>query len=354
VIRKPFVDIMSRFAVLASVAAASDVSGGVEEFGSFQEIADHVNSLGTSWTAAAPTRFGEIEDVKKYLGTVMRGDEAFVEMENDMSEVPNVDIPADFDVRTAFPDCAEVSGNIRDQSDCGSCWAFGSTEAFNDRHCIATGDKTKLSVEDTTANCGFLQCFSMGCNGGQPGQAWQWFKKKGVVTGGDYFDIGAGDTCAPYSLKPCAHHVPATEKYPACPSSEYDTPSLKACSESGYGKSYANDKIKASDAYSLSGIQAIQADMVQYGSATAAFTVYEDFPTYKSGVYKHTTGKQLGGHAIKLLGWGTENGEDYWLVANSWNEEWGDNGTFKIARGSNECGIEGQVSAGRAGSSILA
>ena len=321
---------------------------------SFKDIADHVNSLGSSWTAEAPARFGEIDDVKSLLGTVMRGDETFVEMDSEMSEVANVDIPADFDVRTAFPDCAEVSGNIRDQSSCGSCWAFGSTEAFNDRHCIATGDKTKLSVEDTTANCGFFQCFSQGCNGGQPGQAWQWFKKKGVVTGGDFTDIGAGETCAPYSLKPCAHHVPTTEKYGECPSTEYSTPSLSECSENSYGKKYKDDKIHASDAYSLSGIQAIQADMVQYGSATAAFTVYADFPAYKSGVYKHVTGAQLGGHAIKMLGWGTLDGEDYWLIANSWNEMWGDGGTFKIARGSNECGIEGQVSAGRAGSSILA
>jgi hypothetical protein len=43
-------------------------------------------------------------------------------------------------------------------------------------------------------------------------------------------------------------------------------------------------------------------------------------------VYKHTTGKPLGGHAIKILGWGTENGDDYWLVANSWNPDWGDQG----------------------------
>merc|ERR1712019_151958 len=128
------------------------------------------------------------------------------------------------------------------------------------------------------------------------------------------------------------------------------TPSLSKCTESGYSGDYSDDKIHATDSYSLNGIQTIQADMVQYGSATAAFTVYSDFPTYKSGVYKHTSGSQLGGHAVKLLGWGTENGEDYWLVANSWNEQWGDNGTFKIARGINECGIEGQVSAGRAGS----
>merc|ERR1712019_112272 len=132
------------------------------------------------------------------------------------------------------------------------------------------------------------------------------------------------------------------------------TPSLSKCTESGYSGDYESDKIKATDSYSLSGVAKIQADMVQYGSATAAFTVYDDFPTYKSGVYHKTSNKQLGGHAVKLLGWGTEDGQDYWLVANSWNEQWGDHGTFKIARGNNECGIEGQVSAGTAGSSLEA
>jgi len=96
----------------------------------------------------------------------------------------------------------------------------------------------------------------------------------------------------------------------------------------------------------LNGVAKIQADIAKYGTVTAAFTVYSDFPTYKSGVYKHTSGSALGGHAIKILGWGAEAGQDYWLVMNSWNEAWGDKGLFKIARGTNECGIESQVSAG--------
>lgn len=54
----------------------------------------------------------------------------------------------------------------------------------------------------------------------------------------------------------------------------------------------------------------------------------------------------LGGHAIKLLGWGEENGTPYWLLANSWNETWGDHGFFKVLRGVNECGIEGGLYAG--------
>jgi len=70
------------------------------------------------------------------------------------------------------------------------------------------------------------------------------------------------------------------------------------------------------------------------------------FLTYKSGVYQHTSGGELGGHAVKFLGWGTEQGTPYWLVANSWNPHWGDGGYFKILRGQDECGIEDEVSAG--------
>jgi len=83
-----------------------------------------------------------------------------------------------------------------------------------------------------------------------------------------------------------------------------------------------------------------------HGPVEAAFTVYADFPSYKSGVYSHVSGSQLGGHAIKILGWGVENSTPYWLVANSWNEGWGDKGFFKIKRGSDECGIENSAVAG--------
>ena len=83
---------------------------------------------------------------------------------------------------------------------------------------------------------------------------------------------------------------------------------------------------------------------MNYGSVAAAFTVYTDFLTYQSGVYQQTTGTAEGGHAIKMIGWGTENGLDYWLCVNSWNNTWGNNGTFKILQG--DCGIENAVHAG--------
>lgn len=67
-----------------------------------------------------------------------------------------------------------------------------------------------------------------------------------------------------------------------------------------------------------------------------------------SGVYQHVKGNKVGGHAVKLLGWGTENNTDFWWCANSWNTDWGGyGGFFKIKRGTNECNIESDVVAGK-------
>jgi len=49
---------------------------------------------------------------------------------------------------------------------------------------------------------------------------------------------------------------------------------------------------------------------------------------YKSGVYTHQTGSLEGGHAVKIVGWGSDAGTPYWIVANSWNTKWGLDGYF--------------------------
>lgn len=83
------------------------------------------------------------------------------------------------------------------------------------------------------------------------------------------------------------------------------------------------------------------------GPVVAGFTVYDDFPQYQFGVYFHALGNSTGvSHAVRILGWGVENEIPYWLIANSWNEEWGVNGLVKFRRGKNECGIESSVVAG--------
>lgn len=286
------------------------------------------------------------------LGTILRGEEGYVEppAEKKVFKTTAEDIPESFDVRTAWPECAAISGRVRDQSNCGSCWAFGSTEAFNDRYCIATGDATTVfSPEDTNSCCSGFQCsFSMGCNGGQPAGAWNWFTKTGVSSGADYADIGTGNSCKPYSMQSCAHHVDPPEGMVSCEDVEtHKTPTCTStCSENAYGTTYTKDKHFASTSYSVRGVENMQKELMEKGTLSVALSVYEDFETYSSGVYQHVSGKYLGGHAIKMIGWGVEDGTPYWLCVNSWNESWGENGTFKILRGSDECGIESDVVAG--------
>merc|ERR1712166_1716087 len=202
------------------------------------------------------------DDATAYLGAFVPGDAKFEEP--NVVELPpiNSDLPAEFDSMTKWPQCS-VIGNVRDQSSCGSCWAFGSVSSFESRRCIATGEDTKFSPEDT-AFCQGLFGAGNGCNGGN--SAWSWFKSHGVVTGGDNTDVGSGDTCLPYSFAACAHHVPATASYPACPSGEYPSPKCaKACSEDGYSASYDSDKHMASSAYSVRKVAQIQQDLVTNG-----------------------------------------------------------------------------------------
>ena len=93
----------------------------------------------------------------------------------------------------------------------------------------------------------------------------------------------------------------------------------------------------------------IRQEILTNGPVVASYDVYEDFLSYGSGVYHHISGNFVGGHAVKIIGWGVESGTPptpYWLVANSWNVTWGLNGFFKILRGTNECRFESFVVAG--------
>ena len=93
-------------------------------------------------------------------------------------------------------------------------------------------------------------------------------------------------------------------------------------------------------------VAAIQTEIMTSGPVEASFTVYQDFLTYRSGVYRHTSGSELGVQAVKILGWGVDSGTPYWIVANSWNQYWGNNGYFWILSGVDECSIEENIVAG--------
>ena len=68
------------------------------------------------------------------------------------------------------------------------------------------------------------------------------------------------------------------------------------------------------------------------GTIIAAFTVYQDFFSYSSGVYRHISGAYCGRHAIRIIGYGYLGGVAYWLCANSWGTGWGQAGFFKFKK----------------------
>jgi len=331
--------LLSKLSVVAVVAMAGQALGlNLKAPALSPKLIETVNNAGVSWTAGKNFYFmgKTVADAKRLCG-VKRSDSVQLAVRQVR---PAAAIPVSFDSRQQWGSICPSTSEIRDQSDCGSCWAFGAVESQTDRVCIASqgANTAHLSAEDMLSCC---DSCGMGCDGGDPGAAMQYWVDSGVVDGGNY----GGTGCAPYTLPMCDHHVNGT--LGPCPSQEYPTPACPAptCNNS---ETWANAKHFASQAYQVpSDVPSIQTEIMTYGPVEVAFTVYQDFLTYRSGVYTHTTGEELGGHAVKMLGWGVwTDGTPYWIIANSWNTEWGNKGYFLIARGTDECGIEDYVVAG--------
>jgi cathepsin B len=324
------------------------------------------NLAGVTWTAGVNPRFvglpvGASKDmcgVKPGHKDHLWGQVASGKM--DIIPKRSVDLPESFDSAEHWPECAKIISDIRDQSNCGCCWAFGAAEAASDRLCIATKGKVTvpLSAEETCF-CGSDD----GCDGGMLPEAWDYIKHHGLATGGQYKNTGPfGDEglCVDFSLPHCHHHGPqGDDPYPAegkpgCPSVTESPQCPTSCDADA--KAPFNDFKK--DRFSFTGrvaavesdADAIAAEIMANGPVEAAFTVYADFENYVGGIYHATSQQTMGGHAIKIVGWGVEDGVKYWKVQNSWNPHWGEKGYFRIRRGVNECGIEEQVVANHGGS----
>lgn len=223
-----------------------------------------------------------------------------------------IELPKQFNANTQWPECALP---IRNQEHCGSCWAFSAAEVLSDRFCIASQGKIKtvLSPQD------MVSCDSddHGCNGGMLDTAWTYLTKTGVVS----------DECLPY--------VSGDGKnVPHCPHG--------ACADS----KFQFVKYRAENHGPLTCSAQIKKDLVKYGPVQTGFMIYEDFMHYKGGVYEHVHGDQLGGHAVKVVGWGVENGKEHWIAQNSWGPTWGEQGFFRIAFG--QCLFDENAYAGQA------
>jgi len=300
-------------AVIAAVALAEEIAVSTS-------MIREINQKQNSWKAAHNhvTRMPKSQ-ARRLLGVDMENLHAYSWRIQEFTDAEKAAAPATFDAREKWSNCASIK-EIRDQRQCGSCWAFGAAEAMSDRICIHKNQPIRLSTEDINS-CSHSTWSSCGsCQGGQPGCAWTYWVNVGVVT----------DECYPYT---------------AGKDSSMSTPECKKkCT--GNGADWNADKHKGQKTYSLYGEESMKTELATNGPFEVAFTVYADFMSYQSGVYHHTSGGYEGGHAVKLIGYGEENGEKYWTCANSWNTDWGENGFFRIRRGNNECNIESQVWAG--------
>jgi len=225
-------------------------------------------------------------------------------------------LPEQFNYKEKWPKCFHT---IRDQGNCGSCWAFAASEVLSDRFCIASNSRINevLSPQD------LVSCDSRdrGCAGGFVNKSWDYLKNTGIVAEKcyPYFagDSGASGIC-PFGSEP----------------------SLNFCKEGKF------KKYKASAHAQITSISEAKKALVDEGPIESGFNVFEDFLSYKSGIYRRVSDNYVGGHAVKVVGYGKDNdGTEYWVAANSWNTSWGEEGFFRIAFG--EAGFESSLWAGQ-------
>lgn len=339
---------MMKYFTLSALVASTFAAPEFENHQTIRQIAEKVqNDPSITWKSGSNSKFDfdrPAADYSYLMGTLETPEHLKLAEKHIVPKVGS-EIPTEFDPRVQWPNCPSLN-EIRDQGTCGSCWAFGAASAFTDRACIQTNAMITfdISSQDILSCC---RTCGMGCNGGYLGPTWSYMASKGVCSGGLYEGTG----CKPYSIAPCEHHT--TGDRPDCADlPDSPTPACEnTCVDNYSGPSYMNDKTYGADSYSVGNarnLDKIQTELMENGPLEVAFTVYEDFMSYTGGVYYHTSGKSLGGHAIKLMGWGvdSETGMDYWLLANSWNSDWGENGFFRMRRGTNECGLENSAVGG--------
>ena len=198
---------------------------------------------------------------------------------------------------------------IKDQGQCGSCWAFSATSNVESTLAVKGGSVTSLSEQylvDCEKNCGqyrFMNGCDDGCNGGLQPNAWKYVISKGQPTEASY----------PYHAR----------------------------------RGQCKSATSAAKVSNWEWVPEDEAQMADYVATKGPFAVAVDaqrWSFYNGGIMSSSSicpanDKSLD-HAVNVVGYGTENGTPYWIIRNSWNTNWGEQGYARIARGKSYCGVQ--------------
>lgn len=210
----------------------------------------------------------------------------------------NVEAPLSFDWR----DHGVVSG-VKNQQTCGCCYAIASVDSIESQIMMKTGKLLNLSVQEIIDCAGDYETF--GCYGGIKHRVYDYIiDKKGLSLSADYPFEGVQSECKHSKFNQTPVHL---KTYFYLPS---------------------NDEELLKHAVYKSGPISVSIDID-----------HESFMRYSSGVFNEPNCTTAPNHALLLVGYGRENGKDFWILKNSFGEKWGELGYMRIARNENLCGI---------------
>ncbi|XP_057653629.1 procathepsin L-like [Diorhabda carinulata] len=188
----------------------------------------------------------------------------------------------------------------KDQGKCGSCWIFSAVSALESYNFIQTGQLLSLSEQNV------VDCYSNDtCEGGSPYEAADFIQDHGIYLESDYPYTAGQDPCR--NITKPSIHIDFNSTY-----------------------------------FAFGGDEMLKEGIKQHGPLSICLYVTAKWRFYSSGVWYHNECSPHSNHCVVIVGYGTENGNDYWLMKNSWGINWGQDGYIKVARNKhpNYCGID--------------